>query len=69
MKNVKLLDKTYLNSEIINSNLIVGITLHGTIGLNWLIILYLLFTVMIIHIQLLVFVLNVKILKIIKIFF
>ncbi len=32
MKNVKLLDKTYLNSEIINSNLIAGITLHGTIG-------------------------------------
>lgn len=32
IKNVKILKKSCLNSEIINSNLIVGITLHGTIG-------------------------------------
>lgn len=31
-KNIKILDKSHLNSQIINSNLIAGITLHGTIG-------------------------------------
>ena len=34
MKNIKILNKTSLNSEIINSNLIAGITLHGTVGFD-----------------------------------
>lgn len=32
IKNIKILGKSCLNSQIINSNLVAGITLHGTIG-------------------------------------
>ena len=31
-QNIKILGKNYLISEIINSNLVAGITLHGTVG-------------------------------------